>query len=351
MPGRTGLLVFNDASFFFFAGGDGWNNPELQFPALWQITDLDPFDPNFLPGGGYTDILPSFEAHPLYALLSDVRFGVGSISSFGGNVTDGSFHTVFGSYNAGIFTPTEVIVNAGDANPGDFPEPGELDSPDPQHEGRVITLVRAADLDPATACNDGDDNDGDLAIDGDDPECQDPTDLSETFDCADGLDNDGDGRIDFPDDAGCRAADDASERPDCGDGLDNDGDGHVDFPEDKGCNDSRSVSEEVECSDGFDNDGDGDVDAAEDVGCRDALWRHEAPACNDGLDNDGDGRRDFDGGVASDVGGPITDPDAECVDLPWKDNEAPRCGLGPELAVVLLGLRRRFLRFHLGKSW
>lgn len=139
----TGLLIFNDSARFFTVGGIGWNNPELNLPIAWGITDLDqtggaPHD------GGYTDILPAFSTHPIYAGLSDVRFGIDSVSSFAANIGDGSFHSIFGSFNAAIFTPTEVVINAGVVDVGGFNVQfgigAFLAAPGP--DGTAITLIR-----------------------------------------------------------------------------------------------------------------------------------------------------------------------------------------------------------------
>lgn len=122
--------------------------------------------------------------------------------------------------------------------------------------------------------------------------------------CLDGLDDDGDGAIDFAD-AGCSGPDDPSERADCADGLDNDGDEQVDFPADPGCrNAGAASSERPQCQDGVDNDGDGAADFPADLLCQ-AVW----------------------------------DPDEN-------GNPAPGCGLGPELALVLVasGCLRRSAR-------
>jgi hypothetical protein len=165
--------------------------------------------------------------------------------------------------------------------------------------------------------------------------------------CSDGEDNDGDLAVDYPDDPGCRAADDPSEVPDCSDGINDDADGLVDFPADPGC---ASASDESEhnadpdrvCDDGLDNDGDGLADHRLDPGCRDPLWLQENPKCDDGADNDGDGGTDWDGGPAGGT------PDPQCVNAPWRNKEkSGGCGLGGELVLLLLvvrasvGLRKR----------
>lgn len=154
---RTGLLIFNDSARFFTVLGQGWNNPELNLPAAWSITDLDqtgggPRD------GGYTDILPAFAAHPIYANVSDARFGVDSISSFAANIGDGSFHSIFASYNAMIFAPTELTINSGIVNVGNFPVPSTAGSPKGP-DGIAISLIRdelievAVDIKPQSCRN------------------------------------------------------------------------------------------------------------------------------------------------------------------------------------------------------
>ena len=128
--------------------------------------------------------------------------------------------------------------------------------------------------------------------------------------CSNGVDDDGDGLVDHPDDPGCASPDDAFERsPDieCDDGIDNDGDGAWDYPADPGCGQAQGI---------------------------------EQTACSDGIDNDGDGRIDFDGGAWI-HGEAIAPPDAEC----WgardrREHADPSCGLGFELAPVLLLLAR-----------
>jgi hypothetical protein len=56
----------------------------------------------------------------------------------------------------------------------------------------------------------------------------------------------------------------------------------------------------------------------------------ENPRCDDDLDNDGDGTVDWDGGTA------LGTPDAYCVNNgSWQSLEAPSCGLGAELLVLI----------------
>lgn len=141
---RTGLVIFNDAP--GLVGGLGWDNPALNLPALWGIADLSQ-----LPGlgdGGYTEILAGFAGHPLYdatadggALLTDERFGPSSIGSFADESGDTSFHSVFASYNAAIFTPSEVVTHAGETDVGGLcPGCTLLAAPGPN--GAAITLIR-----------------------------------------------------------------------------------------------------------------------------------------------------------------------------------------------------------------
>ncbi len=125
--------------------------------------------------------------------------------------------------------------------------------------------------------------------------------------------------------------------PACRNGIDDDGDGLADHPDDPGCDDPDDPSElsaELLCDDGVDNDGDGNVDYPADEGCPEPAWFTENPACSDGVDNDLDGFVDFDGGGSG-------APDPECAGTAWRAAETEHvCGIGFELAFVLLALRR-----------
>lgn len=141
----------------------------------------------------------------------------------------------------------------------------------------------------------------------------------------------------------------------CQDGIDNDGDGLIDFAGgDPGCDSPTDLSETstlLPCDDGDDNDGDGrtDFDPATfadvaggfaagtgDPGCKSPDWSREDPACQDALDNDSYAGIDFDGGASLNGGIPITGPDPQCQDKPWRLSEAASCGLGAEIALVLV---------------
>ncbi len=130
-------------------------------------------------------------------------------------------------------------------------------------------------------CQDGRDNDGDEAIDCDDPDCtltspcDDLPDENTDEMCSDGIDNDQDGQPDCQDQ-------DCRRLPICR--------GDVNPPE----------GSANACADGEDNDGDGLADC-DDLGCR-FVARCQPPGpseesndeCQDDDDNDFDGRRDCD---------------------------------------------------------
>ena len=111
--------------------------------------------------------------------------------------------------------------------------------------------------------------------------------------------------------------------PDCSDGIDNDDDGRIDF-------DPATYA----------NPGDETTppSGSGDPGCRDAARITESPACQDGIDNDGDGKIDYDAGYSANGSPDSEGPDPQCVDRPWRTNEAASssvCGLGVELALLL----------------
>jgi hypothetical protein len=144
----------------------------------------------------------------------------------------------------------------------------------------------------------------------------------------------------------------------CGDGIDNDGDGFTDYVGgDPGCADSEDLSENdptLPCDDGADNDSDGRIDfdpltyaspgdrytapaGSGDPGCQSPSYLTESPQCQDGIDNDADGNTDYDAGYSANGSADPTDPDLQCVGMPWKNREAnpSSCGIGVELASLL----------------
>jgi probable HAF family extracellular repeat protein len=128
--------------------------------------------------------------------------------------------------------------------------------------------------------------------------------------------------------------------PACSNMVDDDGDGLVDHPSDPGCASVLDGDEHLhvgECDDGLDNDDDGDVDHPADAACESLAGAREGFQCDDGRDNDGDGLIDWDGGSGG-------SPDPGCQDARDGLEGRVRCGLGYELApllVALLALRRR----------
>ncbi len=113
---------------------------------------------------------------------------------------------------------------------------------------------------------------------------------------------------------------------DCDDNGDNDGDGLTNL-DDPGCDDPSDPSEQsaaLECDNGIDDDFDSFVDL-DDPGCKDPTFPTESPACDDGIDNDGDGGIDWDGS-------PV---DEDCK-TPYRTTESRTCGLGAELALVVV---------------
>ncbi|MCA8961116.1 MAG: hypothetical protein KDC38_11415, partial [Planctomycetes bacterium] len=121
----------------------------------------------------------------------------------------------------------------------------------------VLTIAEAEN------CTDGVDNDGDMLVDCDDPDCT--TSCAEV--CDDAMDNDADGLIDCADPECFGAAPCIEDGAECSDGFDNDGDGFIDCADSDCLFDAACIEAgDLECSDGADNDGDGLVDC-DDPGC------------------------------------------------------------------------------------
>jgi len=184
---------------------------------------------------------------------------------------------------------------------------GEIES-----QRSVAVIVQG--LGGVTACNDGEDNDGDGLTDfPDDPGCTDGVDVDETDEvaCSDGEDNDGDGLTDFPADPSCAGFDDDDEAgpPACSNGIDDDGDGDVDL-DDADCEDADDSTERhvSACSNGLDDDGDAAIDFPLDAGCDDAADDDETDVgggdtdVDTDADTDADADADTDGDTDSDVG-------------------------------------------------
>ena len=136
-------------------------------------------------------------------------------------------------------------------------------------------------------CDDGVDNDGDLLVDANDPDCLGPGDLSEEPACSDGLDNDADGSVDMAD-ADCGSSGDLLEAPD------GDGDGVADY--DDNCSETLNASQLDTNLDGYGNACDADYNDDGGVGVLD--WMHMSsvygtvegdPSYDPDVDMDGDG--------------------------------------------------------------
>jgi hypothetical protein len=101
----------------------------------------------------------------------------------------------------------------------------------------------------------------------------------------------------------------AQPAPACSDGIDNDGDLLIDFPADPGCPDAIQDFEDPACDDKISNDEDGLIDFPQDPGCYSAAQNREDPACDDGINNDGDGLVDMaDPGCVAGWDGSEVDP-------------------------------------------
>jgi len=143
--------------------------------------------------------------------------------------------------------------------------------------------------------------------------------------CSNGQDDDGDGLADYPADPGCASASDIDEHAPtlpCDDGADDDADGRIDF-------DARTLADAPSFQVGHG-----------DPGCHDPRGTKENPKCQNGINDDGQIGTDFDGGVSV-LGaghGDANGRDPQCANAPWKDKEGASCGLGFEVALVLLPL-------------
>ncbi len=143
------------------------------------------------------------------------------------------------------------------------------------------------------ACQDEIDNDGDSAIDCDDPDCAGVIQCTPETPCDDGEDNDLDGQTDCGD-ADCDGVGICEHGTEvtCGDGEDNDADGAIDCA-DTDCSVTTACEPESDCHDTIDNDDDGTTDC-QDVGCSSDPTCEIAgeTLCAVGIDNDSDGLTD-----------------------------------------------------------
>ncbi|MCB9527278.1 MAG: hypothetical protein H6701_02615 [Myxococcales bacterium] len=233
--------------------------------------------------------------------------------------------------------PAPTPRDAGPIEDGPLLAPPPDATPDDDDPDVEIAQVEA-DAGPVTACDDGEDNDGDGRVDLADPGCVDADDDDEVDPiqlpaCRDGVDNDDDGLVDLAD-PDCLDAADPTERGSnpvtgCNNRLDDDRDGLADFPLDPGCSGAGDDDETDRpvapaCANGADDDGDGATDYPADPGCEGRGDDTEddpanRPACGNGVDDDGNGLTDWpdDPGCDSAADRDESNPcgDVELVDL------------------------------------
>lgn len=222
--------------------------------------------------------------------------------------------------------PLRAVDDAGVALGGDAPRPGVLgldptgevlfvghvdtaavqviDRDEPERQ-RSISLFPAPcadayltdvlDLRTAGICSNGRDDDGDGAIDMEDPDCRAghrweagrAPSCPRLARCADGVDDDADGLVDAEDPDCVNGWERAV--PACSNLQDDDGDGRIDRADPDCANeedDDERGQERSTCNDDLDNDGNGVADG-QDPACR-------VEQCDDAEDNDGDGAADLD---------------------------------------------------------
>ena len=155
-----------------------------------------------------------------------------------------------------------------------------------------------ADVIQIEICNNGIDDNGNWAIDCDDPDCTgDPACTPDPEICGNSIDDDGDNLTDC-DDPDC--AGDPACTPDpeiCDNSIDDDGDGDIDC-NDFDCAGTPACTTEI-CDNELDDDGDGDGDCADpdcadfstfDITC--AYGQKWETDCTNGIDDNGDGDGD-----------------------------------------------------------
>jgi len=138
-------------------------------------------------------------------------------------------------------------------------------------------------------CVNGIDDDLDELVDCDDPDCQDDPACNPPEDCGNGLDDDNNGVADC-DDPACAGFPPCNGEEYCSNGVDDDGDGLADC-DDPDCMNEPDCSGEI-CGNGVDDNANGlsdccDPDCANDPSCGDTELD-----CFDGIDNDCDGQTD-----------------------------------------------------------
>ena len=240
-----------------------------------------------------------------------VRFTNAEISDASKLYEWGAVQLGIGCWMDNVFTDYEAETCGGYASiTGPMTYSFEKYSILPRTAADLVDYVGAQDSDTCeTECADEIDNDGDGAIDCDDPNCSSDEACLEPEICDDGVDNDGDSYVDCDDwdcddDPACEGSSSGSEI--CDDGIDNDGDSYIDCDDwdcddDPACGGSSSGSEI--CDDGIDNDGDSyidcdDWDCDDDPACGGSSSGSEI--CDDGIDNDGNGYTDCDDWGCSD---------------------------------------------------
>ena len=262
--------------------GNGRNRGD---PIDW---DMDPWDDGWEWGPG-----------------AELRWGTNVVSETDVPIDTGYQTIAFASdFSESTATAHEAIAAVGDSGGGVFPDDGSGEL-----TGIMLVVATFVGQPPSTALF------GNVTYSAQLSEYRNEILSIRAEDaCSNGVDDDGDGLVDYPDDVGCQAADDGFERLDA-----------------------------LPCDDGFDGDGDGAVDYPEDVGCASPAGNLEDPQCSDGIDNDGDGEIDWDGGAWI-HGSPIGPADSHCSGPSGAREKPKSCGLGFELAPLLVGiaaLRRR----------
>lgn len=168
------------------------------------------------------------------------------------------------------------------------------DGIDQNCDGSDITSTFDEEFD----CLDGVDNDLDLLIDCQDPDCMGSPECANGYEdnCADGIDNDYDGHYDCLDSDCAQLPECENFEQNCVNSTDDDGDGLVDC-DDTDCYAAPECGNvEYDCADGIDNDSDGQIDCA-DADCVNSPQCSDQEGerdCLNGADDDGDGFIDCD---------------------------------------------------------